>query len=154
MRSYDGAEGCELVGLYLLNLLTNVFGKYNTSLYTDDGLSCFQNISGLDSQKIKKRMCKIFKGNGLNIIVECNLAITDFLYVTFHLKSGNYYPYRKQKNGILYIYKQLSDPPSTIKQIPSMISKQVSDMFVTMIILIKVCLITILPSKKVVSMKT
>ena len=27
MGSYDGAEVCELVGLYLLNLLTNEFGK-------------------------------------------------------------------------------------------------------------------------------
>ena len=28
-------------------------------------------------------MCKIFKANGLNITVEYNLAITDFLDVTF-----------------------------------------------------------------------
>ena len=31
MGSYDGAEVCELVGLYLLNLLTNEFGKHNIS---------------------------------------------------------------------------------------------------------------------------
>ena len=35
-------------------------------------------------------MCKIFKENGLNITVEYNLAITDFLDVTFDLKSGTY----------------------------------------------------------------
>ena len=35
--SYDGAKVCELVGLYLLNLLTND----GVSLYGDDGLSCF-----------------------------------------------------------------------------------------------------------------
>ena len=33
MGSYDGTEVCELVGLYLLNLLTNEFGKCNISLY-------------------------------------------------------------------------------------------------------------------------
>ena len=82
MGSYDGADVCELVGLYLLNLLTNEFGKHNISLYRDDGISCFQNISGPDSEKIKKRMCKIFKENGLIIIVECNLTITNFLDVT------------------------------------------------------------------------
>ena len=72
-------------------------------------------------------MCKILKENHLNIIVECNLAITDFLNVTFDLKSGTYYPYRKQNNEILYIHKQSNHPPSIIKQIPSMISKRVSD---------------------------
>ena len=127
MGSYDGAEVCELVGLYLLNLLTNEFGKNNIGLYRDDGLSCFQNISGPDSEKIKKKMCKIFKEDGLNITVECNLALTDFLDVTFDLKSGTYYPYRKQNNEILYIHKQSNHPPSIIKQIPSMISKRVSD---------------------------
>ena len=127
MGTYDGAEVCELVGLYLLNRLTNEFGKHNISLYRDDGLSCFQNISGPDSEKIKRKMCKIFKENGLNITVECNLAITDFLDVTFDLKSGTYYPYRKQNNEILYIHKQSNHPPSIIKQIPSMISKRVSD---------------------------
>ena len=95
MGSYDEAEVCELVGLYLLNLLTNEFGKHNISLYRDDGLSCFQNISSPDSEKIKKKMCKIFQDNRLNITAECNLAITDFLDVTFDFKSDTYYPYRK-----------------------------------------------------------
>ena len=110
MGSYDGADVCELVGLYLLNLLTNEFGKHNISLYRDDGLSCFENISGTDSQKVKK-MCKIFKENCLNITVQCNLAITDFLDVTFDLKSGTYYPYRKQNNEILYIHKRTIHHP-------------------------------------------
>ena len=117
MGSYDGAELCELVGRYLLNLLTNEFGKNNIGLYRDDGLSCFQNISGPGSEKIKKKMCKIFKENGLKITVECNLAITDFLDATSDLKSGTYYPYRKQNNEILYIRKQSNHPPSIIKQI-------------------------------------
>ena len=39
------------------------------------------------------------------ITVECNLAITDLLDVVFDLKSGTYYPYRKQNNEILYIHK-------------------------------------------------
>ena len=78
MVSYDRAKVCELVGLYLLNLLTNEFGKHNIGLYRDDGLSCFQNVSGPDLEKIKKKICKIFKENELNITVECNLAITDF----------------------------------------------------------------------------
>ena len=69
-------------------------------------------------------MCKIFKEHGLNIAAACNLAITDFLDITFDLQSGNYYPYRKQK--ILYMHKQSNHLPSIIKQISSMISKRIS----------------------------
>ena len=51
----------ELVGPYLLNLLTNKFRKNNIGLYGDDGLSCFQNISVPDSEKIKKKCLKYSK---------------------------------------------------------------------------------------------
>ena len=88
MSSYDGAELCELVGLYLLDLLTKEFGEQNIGLYRDDGLSCFENISGPDSEKIKKKLFKIFKSNGLSITVESNLIVTYFLDVTFDLKSA------------------------------------------------------------------
>ena len=88
MGSYDGAELCELVGLYLLDLLTKEFGKKNVGLYRDDSVSCFENISVPDSEKIKKKLFKIFKSNGLSITVECNLIVTDFLDVTFDLKSA------------------------------------------------------------------
>ena len=47
------------------------------------------------NQRKFKKMCKIFKENRLNITVECNLAITNFLDVTFDLKLDTYYPYRK-----------------------------------------------------------
>ena len=98
-------------------------------------------------------MCKILKENHLNIIVECNLAITDFLNVTFDLKSGTYYPYRKQNNEILYIHKQSNHPQSIIKQIPSMISNEYQTYLAAVIILIKLHPITVLLSKKVFSMK-
>ena len=61
MGSYDGAEVCELVGLYLLKLLTNEFRKHKIGLYKDYCLSGFQNISGPDSEKIKNKMRKVFK---------------------------------------------------------------------------------------------
>ena len=38
MGSYDGAELCELVGLYLLNQLSTVIDKSSVGLYRDDGL--------------------------------------------------------------------------------------------------------------------
>ena len=42
MGSFDGAKVCELVGLYLLNILKSEFDGNNIGLYRDDGLSCFE----------------------------------------------------------------------------------------------------------------
>ena len=44
----------ELVEPYLIKLLTKKFGKDKIGLFTDDGFSCFQKVSGIDSEKIKK----------------------------------------------------------------------------------------------------
>ena len=34
---YCEAEGCKLVGIYLLSLLPNIIDKNNSGLYCDDG---------------------------------------------------------------------------------------------------------------------
>ena len=38
MGSYDGAEVCELIGMYIQSLLTNILSKDNMGLYRNDGL--------------------------------------------------------------------------------------------------------------------
>ena len=96
---------CELVELYLLNLLTIEFGKKNIDFYRDNDLSYIQNISGPDSERIKKKMCKIFKEGRLNIPVACNSAITNFFDVNFDFKSSTFYLCRKRNNEILYMHK-------------------------------------------------
>ena len=70
------------MGLYLLNILKNEFVGKNIGLYRDDCISCFENKSGPELEKIKKKICKIFKDNGLNITIETNLHITESLDVT------------------------------------------------------------------------
>ena len=75
--------------------LTKKFGHDKIGLYRDDGLGCFENLSGPESEKVKKKLCKIFKQSGLSITVECNLQITDFLDVTFDLRTDKYYAYKK-----------------------------------------------------------
>ena len=92
-------------------------------LCRDDGFSCFENKSGPELEKIKKNICKIFKDNGLNIIIETNLHITGYLDVTFNLKTWKHYPYK----SLQYIHKQSNHPSSVIKRIPSVISKRLSD---------------------------
>ena len=46
MGAYDGAEICELVGIFMLSLFSKTFSSNNIGLYRDDGLSVFRNIRG------------------------------------------------------------------------------------------------------------
>ena len=97
MENYDGAELCELTGLYILNVLSSEFGKGKIGLYRDDGLSCFQNMTGPQAERVKKKICEIFQSCGLKITIETNLQIKDFPDITFKLKKGKYYPFKKTK---------------------------------------------------------
>jgi hypothetical protein len=45
MSSFDGAEICELVGLFILNHLGKRFGKGNIGLYRNDGLAIIKSKS-------------------------------------------------------------------------------------------------------------
>ena len=57
MGSFDGAETCELVGCYLLSLLTTKYGQ-NIGLYRDDGLAVFKDKPQV-IEKIKKTYAKL-----------------------------------------------------------------------------------------------
>ena len=63
MGSFDEAEVCGLVELYLLHIPLTKFGKESIGLYSDDGLSCFETHTGPALEKIKKKLRKIFKGH-------------------------------------------------------------------------------------------
>ena len=126
MGSFQGAEVCELVGLYLLDRVTQVLGKSNVGLYRDDGLAVLYNASGVITERLIKRLHTIFKKEGLKITVEAGLQKTDFLDVTFDLEGNKFYPYRKPNNKPLYVHRQSNHPNSIIKQLPKMIQKRLS----------------------------
>jgi len=127
MGSYDGAEVCELVGLFILNDLCNIYGKENIGLYRDDGLAVFKNITGPQADRIRKDITRHFKTHGLNITIQTNLKIVNYLDVTFNLNNGTYYPYRKPNNQPLYINVKSNHPPNIIKQLPDSINRRISD---------------------------
>ena len=54
MGVYDDAEVCELVGILLLEKISEICYKSNIGLYRDDGLSIFRNKSGTQLPKLKK----------------------------------------------------------------------------------------------------
>ena len=54
MGSYDGAEVCEIVGLYLLEKLSTLIDKKKIGLYRDDGLSVIDNANGPKLDRLRK----------------------------------------------------------------------------------------------------
>ena len=126
MGAYDGAEMYELVGTYMLNLLSKKYNKNDFGLYGDDGLAVLKNKSGPQSEQVKKNIQKIFKDHGLDIIIQCNMKIVNYLDVTFNLNDGTYKPYTKLNNEIKYIHKNSNHPPSVIRQIPLSIESRLS----------------------------
>ena len=117
---------CELIGIFLLSLLGRQYDTKNIGLYRDDGLSIFKNCSGPQMEKMKKRLQKVFKNNGLNVIIVCNMKIVNYLDVTFNLNNGTYQPFQKPDNIIQYIYVKSNHPPNMIKPIPKTIEKRFS----------------------------
>ena len=125
MGSYDGAEVCELVGLYMLHLLLQRFGIDFVGLYKDDG-STAQILSKKQAVRAWKDIIAIFKSCGFTITVEINLPRMDMLDETFDLSSGKYWPYRKSNNEPLYIHSKSNHPPSILKHLPKNVNDRLS----------------------------
>ena len=56
MGCFDGAQICELVGIFVLNKLSNIIDKNSIDLYRDDGLGVFDKLSGPQIEKKKKKI--------------------------------------------------------------------------------------------------
>ena len=128
MGSLDGTEICELVGLFILDKLRSEFKNDDIGLYQDDGLAAFKNVGARTSNNIGKRFAKCFKKHGLNITIQTNQKIVDYLDVTFDLNNGSFRPYRKPNNEPIYINVQSNQPPSIIRQTPISINQRITDL--------------------------
>ena len=126
MGSYDGAEICKLVGLFILNHLGKTFGKENIGLYRDDGLAIIKNRSACLADKTTKEVHKVFEQFYLKITAEANLHVVNFLDVTFDLTTGKHKPYRKPNDDPVYLHKHSNHPPSILRQLPTSINKCIS----------------------------
>ena len=95
---YDGAESCKLVGAYLLYLIKEEFrDTCDFGLYRDDSLGV-SKATPRQTDLIKKKLCTIFRKNGLRIAIEVNKHTVNFLDVTLDLKNGTHRPFSKPGN--------------------------------------------------------
>ena len=94
MRSCNGAEVCELVGLYLLGTLAPLISAKNIGLCRDNGLAVIHQANGPKMDRIRKDIIALLKSEGLSITIDASLIETDFLGVSFNLEMDNFFPYR------------------------------------------------------------
>ena len=71
--------------------------------------------------EMKKHLQKVFTNNGLDVIIECNIKVVNYLDVTFNLNDVTYQPYQKPDNIIQYIHVESNHSSTIIKQIPKTI---------------------------------
>ena len=127
MGSFDGAEVCELVGLFLLHQLEQVIPPSNVGLYRDDGLAVVE-ANGPKVEQLRKKVVQIFKKCGLQVTIDANIKTTNFLDVTLSLENNSFKPFRKENDKPQYISKHSNHPPNIKKELPEMVKKRLSEL--------------------------
>ena len=109
MGSFDGAETCDLVGLYILFELSKL--DIEVGLYRDDGLGV-SSLSPRQLEGTKKKVCSIFKKLGLSITIEANKKIVDFLDITMNLENNTHKPFINTRDTPLNVDRESNNPPN------------------------------------------
>ena len=128
MGSYDGAECCELVGLYMLHSMRGI--KAHTGLYRDDGLMAVGS-SPKEIERISQEVQKIYRKEGLRITIEANRKVVPFLDLKLDIANRTYEPYLKEGNQPMYVNTQSNHPPAVIKAIPTGINHRLAQLSIS-----------------------
>ena len=90
MGCFDGADFCKLVGSFALSALSDKLSAGDIGLYRHDGPGMLWDVSGHNSDRIRKDIIKIFADMGLKITIQTNLKVANFLDVMLHLATGRH----------------------------------------------------------------
>ena len=125
MGGFHGAEICDLVGLFLLSQLKDIIPISSIGLYRDDGLA----VSSATPRQIdimKKKICQVFARNNLQITIEANCKVVNFLDITLDLTTGVYKPYIKDNDTPVYVNNNSNHPKTVLKNIPLGVNRRLS----------------------------
>ena len=125
MGGYDSSQIADLVGLYILNMLTRIISHQQAGLYHDDGLIYIPNSNGPLSSSIQKRIIRAFKFWGFRMEISSNIKIVNFLDVTLDLSNNSYKPFIKTNQNPTYINVNSNHPKNIIKQIPKAVNLRI-----------------------------
>ena len=127
MGSFDGAEICDIVGLFLLSELEKLNINIELGCYKDDGLA-ISKLTKKQTEALKKKMCATFRKFGWEITIEANKKSVQFLDVEFNLENNTYKPYIKPGDIPLYVNAKSNHPPSVLKNIPEAVNRRLSNL--------------------------
>jgi hypothetical protein len=99
MGFFDGAEICEIIGLFLLEELDKL--DIQVGIYRDDGLAV-SDLSPQGVERTKKKMSAIFRKYNLEITIEANKKRIEFLDIYMDLEKEEYGPYIKPNDTPVY----------------------------------------------------
>lgn len=85
----------------MLSLITPKF-KDQLGLYHDDSTAVWK-VTQMQIEKTIQEVSNVFKSNGLNIAIEANKKIVNFLDLTLDLSSASYKPNMTPNNKVLYV---------------------------------------------------
>ena len=123
--SYDGAECCDIVGLFMLSELEKEKLAAELGKFRDDGLGA-SDARPRQVEKIKKKICEVYNKHGLQITVEANKKVVQFLDVELNLNEETFKPYIKQNDTPLYVNVSSNHPPSITRNIPEAVNRRLS----------------------------
>ena len=126
MGAPDGAEVCELVGLFLINETKSKFPELNFGLYRDDGLATYGKMPARKADRVRKDLHSLFGQHDLKITIELGTTSCNFLDVTLDLKENTHAPYRKPNDTPLYVHVDSNHPPNVIREIPNSINARLN----------------------------
>ena len=124
MGSYDGAETCDLVRLFLLSELRQI--EPNLGLFRDDGLG-LSKLTPRQLDIMKKKICAFFSKHKLDITIDVNKKVVNLLDITLNLNNETYKPFTKPNSTPAYVHRLSNHPPNVTKNIPAAVNKRLSE---------------------------
>ena len=83
MGANDGAEICELVGLYIVTEVHKKVDFTSVGLCRDDGLAVMRSASGSSLDRYREILISLFQDNELKITVKARKTSIYFLDIYF-----------------------------------------------------------------------
>ena len=122
---FDSCQICDLCGIYLLSEVSKFIPQASHGLYRDDGILALR-ATGREMDQIRQKLEKMFRENGLKIVVVVNVKVTEFLDVKLDLNTRKFRPFRKPRDVIKYVNYNSNHPPATLKSLPSNIENRLT----------------------------
>ena len=125
MGAWDGAECCDLVGLFLLSKLAHL--PINVGAYRDDVLAA-SSLTPFQLEKVKQQVIEVFQEYNLKVKAIANTRVANFLDITLDLNNKVHRPYMKPGTQLEYVHVNSNHPRHVTKHAVAETSKRLSNL--------------------------